>query len=177
MKITQQAIYNLVGGGNFPNEDQQWAWAGPEEEQQAQSLIEQALNEIPASLADIWVKRELDGLDFDELADNRERARQLHAKAARRLRGVLIKMGKVLFLKDSIQVTYIPDGPRDPAWASVAEAASITGLSKRHIRHLARGKNIESQKVRGMVYIRKESLKAWIESSPIRGVKKGTWKD
>lgn len=168
MKVSQEAIYNLVGGNGPPNSDQVWKWTEPQKEQEITEIIKQALNEIPAYLADIWIKRELENQDFDTLAPNRERARQLHAKAARRLRGQLIKMDKVLFLKDSIGITYVPDGPRDPAWLSIAKAAEISGLSQAHLRYLARENKVKSQKHHGMVYIRKTSLKTWIESEAIR---------
>lgn len=173
MKITPKMLDSLIGIG-IPGEGQELAWVSEEIEEEAKAIISQALTQIPVDLQKIWVRRE-NGESFSSLAANRERARQLYAKAARRLRGKIVEADQVKFLHDSIYITYTPNGRFDPAWASIAQAAQITGLSADHLRYLARNQFVESQKIRGMVYLRKSSLKNWIESEPKRGKKRGQW--
>lgn len=178
MIIPPQAIYNLVAGPRPPREGEQWEWRSEEHQRHATTLIQQALEQIRSDLADAWIKREIEGAAFEAIAPTRQRGREIVARAQRRLRGKLVHAGVVGLLRESFQTTYIPDGPFDPAWLLIKEAAAITELSAYHLRHLARTGKVESRvwpRDKSMVQLLRSSLRAWVESGASRGKKKGVW--
>lgn len=149
---------------------------------QAQAALFAALTLLEDNLRDVIIAIYGEGLSLADygrrISRSRERARQLEAKALRRLRFWL--RNHFVALHASIKVVPIPDGPRDPRWLGTKQAAELTDLTRDHIRYLAQGGKIKSRNhpTKGMrIQIERASLKAYVLHPGCQGrIRKGIWK-
>jgi len=175
----------LSGAPRFPRpgypEVLEWITAPALDIWSLQEAVYEAIRSLPERLQDVIMARfaeETTLKDYGErIGRSKERVRQLEAKALRYMRHRL--GGETLIaLGAATEVVPLPGSALDPDWVDTRQAAELTGYSRPHIRWICRQGYVVCQinpLKRDRYQISKASLKAYVESRPKDGRKKGKW--